>query len=233
MTIISYHHVHLRLYACARACVCVYTRARSRTLYSCIFGLLIARVLVCSLPGSIHRPRRYTLTDYPQNVPPHYDYVTLRSRCSWHVRSSSALYVIGKRVRSFRCSYFLYARWGTAALPIDYRDLIFLPREILLNAPLPYFLSSRRAVASTPRKGATGRDCYNAIPSTASFVLHPVRIFIVLRACVDARFSMEISWRIRTSCSSLRTDALRCSNVSLEDYDFERTILNILFNTTV
>lgn len=46
-------------------------------------------------------------------------------------------------VRGYLCpsphSYFLYSRWGTAALPIDYRDLIFLPREILLNAPLPLF----------------------------------------------------------------------------------------------
>ena len=97
--------------------------------------------------------RRYARTDYPQNVC-HYDYVTLRSRCTWHVRSSSALYVIGKRVLlpplflslslSFclsRYSYFLYARWSTAALPIDYRDLIFLLREISLKAALPYFLS--------------------------------------------------------------------------------------------
>lgn len=208
---------------CTRLCVCVYACTISYTLQLHLRAIDCACISVfCTwIDTSSAQVHAHGLS---AKRPPHYDYVTLRSRCSWHVRSSSALYVIGKRVRSFRCSYFLYARWGTAALPIDYRDLIFLPREILLNAPLPYFLSSRGAVASTPRKGATGRDCYNAIPSTASFVLHPVRIFIVLRACVDARFSMEISWRIRTSCSSLRTDALRCSNVSLEDYDFKHFV---------
>lgn len=64
-------------------------RVISRTLRGCI--LEVHRV---SVSRSVYLDR---YTNYPQNVS-HYDYVALRSRCSWHVRSSSALYVIGKRV---------------------------------------------------------------------------------------------------------------------------------------
>lgn len=152
MTIVSYHRVHLRLclwISLIYVSVCCMRDLVHFTIASSGYPLRVYRWIYLNR----YIERRYARTDYPQNVC-HYDYVTLRSRCTWHVRSSSALYVIGKRVLlpplflslslSFclsRYSYFLYARWSTAALPIDYRDLIFLLREISLKAALPYFLS--------------------------------------------------------------------------------------------
>ena len=123
------HHDHLCLYACESLFLSFFDPFIGDlvhfTIASSGYPLLLARV--CRrVYLSRYIERRYARRDYPQNVS-HYDYVTLRSRCSVrHVRSRGrGSYVISKKGTTSlsRYSYFLYARSGTAALPIHYRGL--------------------------------------------------------------------------------------------------------------
>lgn len=79
-----------------------------------------------------------TRTNYPQSVS-HYDCVALRSRCSQHVRYSSALYVIGKRVLLF-LPMLLFSLCSTGHRGITGRlpGLNIFPRNFARCVPCPF-----------------------------------------------------------------------------------------------
>lgn len=154
-TICAYMPVNLSLslsLSLIRASVILYTLQSH--LRAILFSLRAYRRVYLSR----YIERRYACTDYPQNVS-HYDYVTLRSRCSVrHVRSRGrGSYVIGKKGTSLsRYSYFLYARSGTAALPIHYRGLnIFTARNFAKRVITIFFVTRLRERILKPRASRT------------------------------------------------------------------------------
>lgn len=97
MTIIPDLYGHLCVYVCVCLCAVFECMVISRVSWVYLPTIRCTRVGVYTW---IDTSSVLTRTNYPQSVS-HYDYVTLRSRCSWHVRLSSALYVIGKGVPLF------------------------------------------------------------------------------------------------------------------------------------